>query len=349
MTPADRIIAETLLSHQIDLLRLSAYEQNIVLSLLDNLGRELEGKLRRDPITEFSKARIEALLKEATDIIDRYYADIVARTDGTLAGVANLQPTATLRAASLVVTVDASLPTETFLKRLISNAVIQGAKSAEWWARQNRDTAFRFAAAVRQGLAQQETNEQIVSRIVGTQIAPGIMETSKRNARSLIHASIQQVANDARLETFRKNADVIKGVRQLSTLDSHTTDICIAYSGSEWDLNGDPINETRLPFNGGPPRHWGCRSILTPITKTFKELGVNIEEPTGGERAATGGPVDRKITMKQWLDSRTEEQLDEQLGKGRAELFRSGKITLTQLLDLRGNPLTLAQLESKYL
>jgi hypothetical protein len=36
------------------------------------------------------------------------------------------------------------------------------------------------------------------------------------------------------------------------------------------------------------------------------------------------------------------------LGKGRAELWRSGKITLNQLLDQRGNPLTLAQLQSRY-
>jgi hypothetical protein len=36
------------------------------------------------------------------------------------------------------------------------------------------------------------------------------------------------------------------------------------------------------------------------------------------------------------------------LGKGRAELWRSGKITLNQLLDQRGNPLTLAELRSQY-
>jgi len=35
---------------------------------------------------------------------------------------------------------------------------------------------------------------------------------------------------------------------------------------------------------------------------------------------------------------------DEMLGKGKAELWRSGKITLSQLLDQRGNPLTLTQL-----
>jgi hypothetical protein len=36
------------------------------------------------------------------------------------------------------------------------------------------------------------------------------------------------------------------------------------------------------------------------------------------------------------------------LGKGRAELWRDGKITLQQLLDQRGNPLTLQQLRQRY-
>jgi hypothetical protein len=51
--------------------------------------------------------------------------------------------------------------------------------------------------------------------------------------------------------------------------------------------------------------------------------------------------------MRQWLESRTKEQLDDQLGVGRAKLFRQGKITLQELVDVKGNPLTLKQLEAK--
>jgi hypothetical protein len=36
------------------------------------------------------------------------------------------------------------------------------------------------------------------------------------------------------------------------------------------------------------------------------------------------------------------------LGKGRAQLWRDGKITLSQLLNAEGAPLTLAQLKAKY-
>jgi hypothetical protein len=292
----------------------------------------------------FNKARVNDLLKQAVAVVDKYYADVQAVAEMHLSSAAKVQASAVQQSmANLIVSIDASLPTEAFLSSLLGNALIQGAKSAAWWKRQAADTAFKFAAVVRQGLARGETNAQILSRVVGTQIEPGIMAVSKANARSLIHASIQKVANDARMETFQKNADVIKGVRQLSTLDSHTTEICIAYSGAEWDLEGNPTGRTTLPFNGGPPRHWGCRSVLVPITRTFAELGISGVPNLG--RPAIGHA---RMTMRQWMDTRSAAQLDEQLGKGRAALFRSGKITLQQLLDLRGNPLSLTQLERRY-
>jgi hypothetical protein len=57
------------------------------------------------------------------------------------------------------------------------------------------------------------------------------------------------------------------------------------------------------------------------------------------------GVVAADLTFDQFLKSKPPEFADKMLGKGRAELWRSGKITLNQLLDQRGNPLTLAQLK----
>jgi SPP1 gp7 family putative phage head morphogenesis protein len=287
---------------------------------------------------------LNKLLSEATDVVDRYYTRINETTDATLSGAARVQAKATQQSLSgLVVSIDASLPTENVLKSLVSETIIQGAPSAAWWERQAGDVSFRFSAAIRQGMSANETNEQIVKRV-----ATGVMDVARSNARSLVSTSIQTVANEARMETFKANEDVVKGVRQISTLDGNTTDICIAYSGGEWTLDEEPMEGTELPFNGGPPRHWNCRSILVPITKTFKELGLNLPEFAPIQRAASGGPVRADMTMKQWMDSRTEAQLNEQLGVGRAEMYRDGKITLTQLVDLRGNPLTLSELEKKY-
>ena len=128
----------------------------------------------------------------------------------------------------------------------------------------------------------------------------------------------------------------------------HNSPTCIAYSGAEWDLSGNPINGTRLPFNGGPPRHFNCRSALVGITKTFRELGIDIDEPAIGTRASADGQIRADTTFAEFLDRKGKAFQDEVLGPGRAELWRKKVITLNQLLDQRGNPLTLEELRKKY-
>ena len=226
--------------------------------------------------------------------------------------------------------------------------MIHGAPSALWWERQAGDTAFRFANAVRQGIAQAETTAQIVSRIAGTKNVPGVLDISRTSATRLVQASVATVSAEARLATFEQNKDVMNGIEQVSTLDGHTTEICIAYSGAQWDMNYEPMAGTTLPYNGGVPRHWGCRSVMVPVTKTFKEMGIDLPEFKPTTRASTNGPVNANLSFKEWLDGRTVEQQDEQLGKGRAALYRKGVITLQQLLDQSGNSLSLAQLIAKY-
>lgn len=337
-------IFDEIVAAQLDLLRLSAGERLRITKRLNSLMRELSKLLSEGkPISEFKKIRLQALLDEAKILINEEYEKIEASLNSTLRSVGNLtaKDTAAIITAAYVSKVKITLAPETYLKTLESQSLIQGAPSSEWWKRQSEDSLQKFSDAVRQGASAGETNSQIVRRVRNE------MEVQTRNAASLVQTSISSVANDARLETFRQNSDIIKSLRQVSTLDGHTSTTCVAYSGGEWDLDGNPVNGTKLAFNGGPPRHWRCRSVLIPITKTFKELGLNIPEPGIGTRAATGGPVAADTTFDSWLKRRTKAQQDEQLGEGRAQLWRDGKITLTDLVSGQGRPLSLEELEAK--
>lgn len=345
MGAAELAIAELILEHQIRMLRVSAgYEREALLILLQ-MERELSEKLIGSrPLTNWSRDRLTNLLNETRSRIAEYYIEI--RKSTSLGAIAKTEATfVASRMQSVIGTaLTVAVPTNAVLNTLVGDLLIQGAPSAEWWRRQGQDTAFRFANAVRQGVAQGETNAQIVQRVRGTSTQPGIMEVSKRNAEALVRSSVQTAANVSRLATYRENDDVILGVRQLSTLDSRTTDICIAYSGAQWDLDGNPIRGTKLPFNGGPPRHWNCRSVLVPIVKPIP----GMPEFLGGSRASEDGPVAADISFSDWLGGKSKAYQDDLLGKGKAELWRKGKITLPQLLDQRGRPLTLEQLIDKY-
>jgi hypothetical protein len=350
MADVSPALVDELLASQLDLLRLEAGVRARVISMLNRLQRELVARLAAEDLTSFNKARINSLISQITVVIDSYYDRVSGESQAGMGAAARAQVNQVIESLSnhFIANIDASLPSLTFMERLSTNALIFGAPSADWWERQAQDTAFRFANALRQGIIQGETNEQIVARVAGRRGFPGIMDISRTHARGLVHTSIQEVAAQARMETFRKNSDIITGIRQVSTLDSHTTEICIAYDGAEFDLEGEPLEGTDLPYNGGVPRHWGCRSVEVPITKSFQELGIDIPEPGGGERASADGPVKASTTFEQFLDRMGTAFQDETLGPGRAQLWRDDKITLAQLLDLNGNPLSLEELEAKY-
>lgn len=350
--PSKRInlrTADLILRSQLDLLRLEAGQRRRVLTMLARLEKELVGRVAGEDLSSYGAARVKQLIEQVKGVIAAEYSGISKDSARAMQAAGSAAAKAASRSieAGLEVGMGTSLPPATLLAKLPGDALVMGAPSADWWARQSQDASFRFANAVRSGIAAGDTNEAIVARVAGRQGFPGVIETSRQAARSLVHASIQEAANEARMETFRRNDDVVEGVMQLSTLDGNTTDICIAYSGMEWTLDEEPIGDA-LPFDGGPPRHWGCRSVLVPVTKSFKELGIDAPEAPGGTRASAEGQVPADTTFEQFLSRRTEEEQDEQLGAGRAEMWREGKITLTQLLDQRGNSLTLGQLERRY-
>lgn len=370
MASKDQQLADELVTRSIDLLRFTASERAKVFEILKRLEEDLVSLLIFDgnALTDATRAEKAQLLRQAQSIIEDYYEQISDREDVQLTGLARVEAKATAAALTDVMhgAIAVQLPPETYFKRLLDTTMIQKAPSADWWARQAGDTAFRFRNEVAYGLTQSETNAQIITRIRGRatswsmvdgkrvyEYSGGVMQVSRNNAAALVQTSVQTVAAEARRATFEENGDILKGIRQISTLDSHTSTTCVAYSGAAWKLDKarTPIAPTTLPYNGGVPRHWNCRSIETPITKSFRELGLDIDEPEESTRSSSDGQIAAGMTMQEFLkrqEKRGPKFVDDLLGDGRAELWRDGKITLQQLLDQSGRPLTLEQLQRKY-
>ena len=78
--------------------------------------------------------------------------------------------------------------------------------------------------------------------------------------------------------------------------------------------------------------------------KRFRELGINLDEMKGATKASMDGQIPKDMTFDEWLKTKPKSFVESTLGKGRAELFLDGKINLSQLTDLRGNPLTIKEL-----
>lgn len=335
-------LADSAVTRQIRLQRYASGLRGRVIALLEDAATDIITKLSSGrELTTFSKDRLTKQLSDIRQLIDKYYQDIQGLTAAELQDLARIEAEFQLSSINRAAGVEivSAMPSEKQLGELAKDTLIMGAPSADWWRRQSGDFQFRFVNEMRMGVAQGETNAQLVRRV------RSVEQISARNAEAMVRTSVQTVAAEARRRTYKENDDVIKGVQQVSTLDGRTTDICIAYSGLSWDLEGQPINGTTLPYNGGIPRHWGCRSVEIPITKTFRELGLDIDEFPAATRSSMDGEVAQDLTFDDFLKSKSERFQNDLLGPGRAELWRDGKITLQDLVSGQGRPLTLAQLE----
>jgi len=88
--------------------------------------------------------------------------------------------------------------------------------------------------------------------------------------------------------------------------------------------------------------------VLSTRTKSFKDLGIELDEPGESTRPSDGGAVSSKMNFKDFLASKGKAWRAEYLGPGRAEMYEAGKITLNDLMNLKGRKLTLEELQAKY-
>ena len=119
-----------------------------------------------------------------------------------IGGIAEVSASAT--AASIGPS--AVLPPASVINTIATTTVVDGALQVEWWNRQAETTAFRFSQAVRQGMTDGRTNQQIIATV------RGFIDVSRRDAAALVQTATASVANRAREATFERNLDVIKAL-----------------------------------------------------------------------------------------------------------------------------------------
>lgn len=353
-------IAEMFLVHSLNLLRFSADVQGQIVALMGAMSKELAAKLGEGEVSSYGKQRLAALLRESNAVISSHYSGMEAEAMRNLLGMTRIEADYTTKVLTqgLKIELGAKVPPAAYLEKLVGDTLIKGASSANWWKRQELATQFKFADQVRLGAAQGETTSQIVARVIGTsakaaggdvEVMPGILKTSEANARALVHSSVQAVANAARLASFQANEDLIECLVWLGALDSHTCLLCAMRDQMEYSLHDqEPINHT-LEWAGGPGAiHFSCRCVLSTRTKSFADLGIELDEPGDSTRPSDGGAVSSKMNFKDFLASKDKAWRAEYLGPGRAEMYEAGKVTLNDLMNLKGRKLTLEELQAKY-
>lgn len=347
MPTVNEELLDSAVDHAVDFTR---YNNGVVRRIIAVLNRadkdlfeQLTAALDRLPAESFTVERLDMLLQSVRRLNESAYTALQSELQVELKELVsfessyqlslfkNVLPVQVVVAAVNVEQVYSAALARPFQSRLLS----------EWAKSIEADRMVRIRDALRMGYVENQTIGQMVTRLRGTRARgyeDGLLEIDRRNAAAIVRTATAHTANFTRQRFYEENESLIKGLKWVSTLDSRTSPVCRARDGQVFPVNSGPR----------PPAHWNCRSCMSPVTKSWRELGIDLEDLPPSTRASMNGQVPEDMTYQDWLRKQSAARQDDILGKSKGLLFRKGELPLERFVDRNGKELTLVQLREKH-
>ena len=235
----------------------------------------------------------------------------------------------------------AKIPTDATLSNIYKTSLIEGATISNYFSALDKSMQTDLERAIRLGASIGETNYELAKRV------DGVLNKGINHSKAIARTSVATVSNQARQSVYQANDDVIKGYEHLSTLDSRTSFVCSSRDGAMWDTNGKGLNaQGRKNRYQVPPLHFNCRSTLVPVLKSWEELGIDgLDEIPRGTRSSLDGQISSGTNFEKWIGGKDATFQKKYLGAGRYELWKSGKITFSDLVNQQGRTLNMSELQ----
>jgi len=326
---ANEQLQEELISRSIDneLFKKSLIAK--ILPILNRVSEDIQRELLESEIKEYRKTRIEVLLRNIRLLQAGAYADIQELIDGDLEKLAPVEATYLINAMNGVMGAELTvIPTLEQIYAAAAARPFNGKLLKKWYQNLEVDARERIAQQIRIGYIEGEAVSRIAARIkrsVNTDIA---------RVDTIVRTAVSHISNVATQRVYDANEHLLKGVVWVSTLDTKTTPICIKRDKKQYPLKSGPR----------PPAHLGCRSRTTPMLKSWRSID-GIPTIT---RASMDGQVPSSLSYGDWLRRQSVSRQQEVLGIRKAELFRSGKLSVEKFSTRDGRPLTLKELENRH-
>ena len=206
--------------------------------------------------------------------------------------------------------------------------------------------------SLRQGFVLGKTNQELVKELMGYEEAGAFFDGNMKRARTsmerIVRDSMSHMASTARDEVYSRNDDIVKGYMVCATLDTRTSALCVTLDHKCWyyDKDNIPSGASLLPYEMKPPFHYSCRSCTVPSLKSWRELGININEAPEGTRSALDGYVPQSTTYSEWFDKAGEKVQMDVLGPARYKQYKEGGMKITEFIK-DGSWLSLEQLKQR--
>ena len=343
--------------HQVDLSRYSNAVVRKVIATLNRSDKRLAAELlevvENNWRGSFSAERLELLLKSIKALnVDAFTAAEKALAE-ELRQFVEYELAYQQRALVTALPVQVSFASVS-LDQVYSSAMnrpFQGVLLAGIWSELSDARMRLIRRAIAQGFVESQTTDQIVRALMGTRArgyADGLVNRSRREVQAVVRTALGHFAGVTQDRVMAANSDIIKAVKWSATLDNRTSPQCRIRDGLLYTPEDHKPMGHKVPWGAGPGRlHWNCRSAQVPVTKSWRELGVNMDDVPEGTRSSMDGQVPRSMTYLQWLQGQSAQRQDEVLGPVRGGLFRQGNLPLADMYTDNGRWLTLDQLRQR--
>lgn len=329
---------------QVILERFKAGEVRQFERLLREIAREIRARLQQGDLTEFSRSRQNQLLADIGVLLSGGLDNATGQLQRELLDSAIDEAEFTGESLNRSIRdFDSIIPPANQVRAAVLSSPLSvrgpdGGKLLEPWVRDwSSYQVTQVQGAIRRGFFEGQTNQQMITSVIGSisnNYQDGEFARIKRSLGALVRTGVQHTAMVARTETLKENG--VEKYEWLSTLDSRTSAICQSLDGQQFELGKGPT----------PPIHPNCRSSVTAVLPDEFQF---LRE--GAERASAEGPVDADQTYYGWLKKQPASFQNEALGPTWAKVFRDGGIDTDEFARLRlgkdFQPITLEQLREK--
>lgn len=183
-----------------------------------------------------------------------------------------------------------------------------------------------------------------------------IADFTEREAITIARTYVQAANVAAQMAVYQANDDLVMGWRWSSVLEPG-----YSKSGRGTCLRCASLDGQVFQLSNGPniPLHARCRCVAIPVTKTWRELGIDRDEieqairpytirpdqniDAGGMRTIIESGRHQGDYGSWWAKQPKAFQINA-VGPGRFELLESGKISFGDLVDAQGRQRTLEEL-----
>jgi SPP1 gp7 family putative phage head morphogenesis protein len=317
-------------------------ESKKIIKKLFESDRELRLLLNSEDLTGFTTQRGRVLRRKVRDLLRSFHGEelkpaIISAVDGIAIVSSNAEAAAITQAVAAVLNV--TTPNTDLIRQAVRRRPFNGGILSSWLTQLERNDVDRIWRRILQGMTDGETTEAIVQGVLGTRslaYRDGIRHVTRSGTALLTRTAINHATNAGRHLLWEQNADILKGYKWVSTLDSRTSDICRFRDGMIWKISRGPL----------PPAHPDCRSTTVPIVKSWQQLGIPSHELNVGTRSALNGVVPANVTYNEWLVTQSDIVIREALGPARFKLWKAGDVDIGDFINDKGIRLTLDELEA---